>query len=122
MEIFKCKKCGNTIEFITNNGPSITCCGEIMEPLEINTSEASGEKHLPIYEIMDKKIKVSVGEILHPMEENHNIAWITLVSDKKIIKKILKPGDSPVVKFPYIQGSTIYAYCGVHGIFRTEVK
>ncbi len=122
MKIYKCEICGNLIEFVEEKNKKIICCGSEMKEITINNSEASGEKHLPVYEVLGKKIKVSVGSILHPMEDNHNIAWIALVTEKKTIKKFLKPGDTPVVKFPYISGSTIYAYCGVHGIFKTDVK
>lgn len=122
MKLFKCEKCGNIIEFVNETNPNIMCCGEVLSEVVINSTDASHEKHVPVYEIMDKKIKVSVGETLHPMEDNHNIAWILLENNNKTIKKFLNPGDTPIVKFPYIKGSVVYAYCGVHGIFKTEIK
>lgn len=121
MTYYICKKCGNIIEFVNQRGPMVTCCNEIMEEMIINSTEASGEKHVPIYEVIENKIKVSVGEVIHPMEENHYINWIMLVSDKKTIRKYLKPGETPIVKFPYIKGSTIVSYCNTHGIFKTDV-
>lgn len=122
MKLLKCNVCGNLIELIEGSNENIVCCNEVMNIVTVNSTEASGEKHVPIYEILDNKIKVSVGSVIHPMEENHYIKWIALVSEKKTIKKYLKPGENPVVKFPYIQGSTIYAYCNLHSIFKTDVE
>lgn len=122
MKLLKCNVCGNLIELIEGSNENIVCCNEVMNIVTVNSTEASGEKHVPIYEILDNKIKVSVGSVIHPMEENHYIKWIALVSEKKTIKKYLKPGENPIVKFPYIQGSTIYAYCNLHSIFKTDVE
>ena len=56
------------------------------------------------------------------MEEKHYITFITLVTEDRVIRKDLKPGDEPVVRFPYIPESTIYEYCNLHGLWKNDVK
>lgn len=122
MNLFKCEVCNNLVEFLESNGNPLTCCNQKMQPVSENNKDAASEKHVPIYEIVNKKIIVTVGEINHPMDKEHYINWIALKNDNKIIKKYLKPNDKPSVKFPYKPGSTIYAYCNLHGLFINDVK
>ena len=56
------------------------------------------------------------------MEEKHYIMWISLVSDDKVIRVDLNPGDEPVVRFPYIEGAIIYEYCNLHGLWKNTIK
>ena len=56
------------------------------------------------------------------MEEKHYIMWISLVTDNKVIRVGLKPGDEPIVRLPYIKGSIIYEYCNLHGLWKNIVK
>ncbi len=90
--------------------------------LKVNDEDASLEKHVPIYEIEENKLIVKVGEILHPMIENHYIMWIALVSKNEIVIHYLKPEDDPVTEFEYKEKATIYAYCNVHGLWKSSVK
>lgn len=87
-----------------------------------NTVDASFEKHVPVYEILDNKINVSVGSDYHPMDENHYIMWIALVNNNNIEIKKLKPTDEPIATFPYISGSSLYAYCNLHGLWTSNVE
>ena len=42
-----CRHCGNLIGLINDTGVPIMCCGQKMEALISNTTEALEEKHLP---------------------------------------------------------------------------
>jgi len=42
-----CRHCGNLIGLINYTGVPIMCCGQKMEALISNTTEALEEKHLP---------------------------------------------------------------------------
>lgn len=121
MKFYRCPVCGNIIELIDGNPSLIKCCNHEMELLEANTCDASLEKHVPFVEIKDGKVKVSVGEIMHPMEEKHYIMWIALVNNNKITRVNLRPSNEPVVTFDYEEGSTIYEYCTVHGLWKKEI-
>ena len=90
--------------------------------LKANTTDGALEKHVPSCEIVDGKIEVKIGEVEHPMTEEHYIMWIAQVVDSKIIKKELKPGDSPKAQFEYKENSEIYAYCNLHGLWKTVVE
>lgn len=56
------------------------------------------------------------------MEEEHYIIWIALVHDNEIVKVELKPNDKPEAVFPYISNAEIYAYCNLHGLWKTDLK
>ena len=120
--IKKCIKCGAMVQVLedcTCDNCGIKCCNEQMQTLKPNSVDAAIEKHVPVYEIKDNKIFVTVN---HVMEEDHYIEWISIVSDKKIVTTYFKPGEEPVAHCKYIPGSTIYAYCNKHLLWKKEVK
>lgn len=49
-----------------------------MTELKANTSDGAGEKHVPVVQVEGSKVTVKVGEVTHPMLEEHHIAWIYL--------------------------------------------
>ena len=120
-----CRRCGNLIEMINDSGVTPICCGTDMDVLTANTTEAATEKHIPVVEINGNIAKVTVGEVLHPMEEEHYIEWIYLETNKGIKRVNLKPGDEPVVSFTLAEDETVssaYAYCNLHGLWLKELK
>lgn len=119
---YKCPICGNIIGLINGDIKHIRCCGVEMELMVANSQDAATEKHVPVYEKEGNEIIVRVGEIEHPMEEDHYIMWIAQVSDNETTRVRLKPGQKPEAKFKYIPNSTVYAYCNKHGLWKTEVK
>ena len=122
IKYFKCPICGNVIEVVNGDVSRVRCCGSELTELIANTVDAAVEKHVPVYEVEENEIVVKVGEVIHPMEEKHYITFITLVTEDRVIRIDLKPGDEPVVRFPYIQGSKIYEYCNLHGLWKNDVK
>ena len=119
--IKKCQKCGamvKVIEDCTCENCGIKCCGEEMKKLIPNSVDAAVEKHVPTFEVVGDKIEVKVN---HVMEDEHFIEWVAMVSEGKECYKNLKPGVEAIAKFKYIPGSTIYAYCNKHGLWKKEV-
>ena len=119
--IKKCKSCGAMVKVLkdcTCENCGIKCCGEEMEILVPNSVEASLEKHIPTYEKVEDEIFVKVN---HPMEKEHYIEWITLVKDNKEYTVNLYPEQNAECRFKYIPGSTIYAYCNKHGLWKKDV-
>ena len=47
--------------------------------------------------------------------------WIAQVTEDKTTRVKLYPEQSTETRFPYIKGSTIYAYCNLHGLWKTEL-
>ena len=119
---YKCEECGNVIAVLNGEKKDLLCCGKKMKPLVANSTDAATEKHVPVYEKIGDEILVKVGEIEHPMETDHYIMLIALVSDGKTTRELLKPGQLAETKFQYIPGSVIYAYCNKHGLWKKEVE
>jgi superoxide reductase len=89
-----------------------------MQLLVENTADAAKEKHIPVIENLDGGYKVSVGSVIHPMEEKHHIAWIELLADGISYKRILKPGEKPEAVFA-VQANNVAVreYCTLHGLW-----
>ncbi len=119
---YKCGVCGNVIGLIDGDINHMTCCGKKMERLEANSVDAAQEKHVPVYERVEDEIAVKVGEIAHPMEKDHYIMWVAQVSDNQTTRIRLYPEQNAEVRFKYIPGSTLYAYCNKHGLWKAEVE
>jgi len=126
-QIYKCSVCGNIVEVLTIGGGQLICCGKPMELLQEKTEDLGKEKHVPVLEELPAKVcqgkdgfKIKIGEIPHPMEENHFIEWIEIqTKDGKIGKKFLKPGDKPEADFyTRIEIIKVRAYCNVHGLWK----
>ena len=118
MKLLRCNKCGTRVIVDKGEG-SIICCGEQMMEVKPNSVEAAVEKHIPEYVAEDNRIKVVVN---HVMEEEHYIEWILLETDKGIEKVDFKPGDKPEAVFDYVSGSTLYAYCNKHSLWKKGVE
>jgi superoxide reductase len=114
---YMCSVCGNIVELVEGDMMHVTCCGKNMDLMDANIKDAAVEKHVPFLERINDSIMVRVGEVIHPMSDEHYIMWVAQVSNNKVNKVYLKPGDEPVVEFPYIVGSIVYAYCNLHGLW-----
>lgn len=119
---YKCPICGNLIGLMKGNINHILCCGREMELLVANSQDGAIKKHIPVYEKVENELVVKVGEINHPMEEDHYIMWIAQVGKNRTTRIRLEPGQEPIVKFKYIPNSTIYEYCNRHGLWAKEVE
>lgn len=122
VKFYICKHCGNIVGLIHNAGVPLVCCGEKMSELVPNTTEAATEKHLPVVEMDGNVVKVSVGSVEHPSTEEHYIAWVYLETAHGGQRKAIKPGDKPEVSFALQDDELIavYAYCNLHGLWKTE--
>jgi len=119
-KIYKCPYCGNTVEIVSKGFRALTCCNRQMIQLKENDKEASQEKHIPIKEISEDKIKITVGSVIHPMEKEHYIEWIEILTDSEVYRKHLEPGEDPKAEFliDTSQNIAIRAYCNVHGLWK----
>ena len=120
--VYKCNMCGETVEILNGQCRSLTCCGQDMVEVVANTVDAATEKHIPSYTVEGDLLVVKVGEVTHPMDEDHYIQWIAHVHDNRVCRVDLKPGDEPTAKFAYKPGATLYAMCNKHGLWKIDVK
>ncbi len=95
-----------------------------MKKLEEQTEETGKEKHLPVVEETDEGIMIKVGEIEHPMEENHYIEWIEVITkDGKYLRQSLSPGIKPRALFKGVSLqdiSKVREVCNIHGLWSKE--
>lgn len=121
---FKCEVCGNIIGVIQASGAPISCCGKNMTELVPNTVDASQEKHVPVVEVQGNLVTVKVGDIAHPMLEEHFIQWIYLETVHGGQRKALVPGTEPEAVFALTEGDkavAAYEYCNLHGLWKKDI-
>ncbi len=118
---FVCEHCGNMIAVVKDSGVPVSCCGEKMKELIPGTTDAAREKHVPVISVNGNRVTVTVGEVEHPMAQEHYIEWISIATDKGNQRKVLKPGEKPVAEFMLLDGEKLesaYAYCNLHGLWK----
>lgn len=120
---YLCEHCKNLIGMIHNSGVPMMCCGQKMTKLIPNTVDASGEKHLPVVKVCGETLEVSIGAVNHPMTDEHFIEWVYVQTENGGIRKSLKIGEQPFVKFSLGEEKPIavYAYCNLHGLWMTKL-
>ncbi|MTK14297.1 MAG: desulfoferrodoxin [Clostridiaceae bacterium] len=118
-QVYKCEICGNMVEVIHKAGGSLVCCNKPMTLLVENTVDAAVEKHVPAIEKIEGGVIVKVGEVEHPMLEEHHIEWIEVHTANKLYRKWLKPGEKPEAIFK-IDEEVLFAreYCNIHGLWK----
>ena len=116
-----CKHCGNIVAMIRDKGVPVYCCGEKMHEITPGTTEASEEKHIPVYELEGNVVHVTVGAVAHPMVQEHYIEWICLETEHGIQYAHLSAADEPRAKFAICDGDevrAVYAFCNQHDLWR----
>ena len=122
LDLYRCSICGNVVEIFVNGGGELVCCGKPMEKLEPKThEEAVEEKHVPIFiSHSENSCEIRVGEVLHPMTNEHYIQFLEAISpDKKIVNvKFFNPNEEP--KFlltDVLDGAYAREFCNIHGLW-----
>ena len=121
MELFICSHCGNIITKIENKKVPVSCCGEFMKKIEPNTFDGAVEKHVPKFTVENNLVKVSVGEVEHPMVEEHFIKWIILETTKGFSVKYLNFSEKPYAEFVLSSDEkvvAVYEFCNLHGVWK----
>ena len=147
LSFYRCSKCGNLVLLVNDGGGQLTCCGQAMQKLKANSTDADAEKHVPVLVSGNNGLEVAVGSVLHPMTPEHYIEWIALEVDDKVEIIYLKPNMEPKAAVtlrekldddgnevvPNCEGSvcnfvekapfhlTAYAYCNLHGLWKMEL-
>jgi superoxide reductase len=120
-QVYKCSLCGNMVEVVHSGAGELVCCGQPMNLLVENTTDAATEKHVPVVEKAGGQTKVSVGSVAHPMIEEHYIEWVELIVGERVFRTYLQPGESPEAVFSVMaDGVVAREYCNLHGLWRTE--
>jgi superoxide reductase len=117
LQVYKCDPCGNIVEVVHGGGGELVCCGQPMNLLVENTTDAAVEKHVPVIETLDHGIKITVGSVPHPMADEHYIEWIEVVAGGRSYTEYLEPGGDPSATFcvKAEEVTMVREYCNLHG-------
>ena len=120
--VYKCDLCGNVIEAVWDGQPSVTCCGQEMTELTVNTVDAAKEKHVPVIERDGNKVTVKVGSAWHPMASDHYILFIEVLDGDYVYRRDMKEGDEKPEATFTVQGDKVKAraFCNLHGFWMAE--
>ena len=124
LKIYKCMHCGNIIEKIEDHGVPVICCGEPMKEFKAGETDGAMEKHVPVVKAEGDVIRACVGEVTHPMTEEHSIGWVYLETEKGGQRVCLKAGEEPQAEFVVAEGDrpvAAYAWCNLHGFWKAEI-
>ena len=125
MKLYVCPVCGNVVEKIVDKGVPVVCCGKPMVELTANTTDGALEKHVPVLAIDGDKPHVKVGEVAHPMTEEHLITNIIVVLKNQVLRAQLTPSDQPEATFAigdYKGTIEVYEYCNLHGLWKATIE
>ena len=120
---YKCSHCGNIIAFVKDMNVPVICCGEKMQEIIPGTSDGAAEKHVPVISENGNIITVKIGEIDHPMTEEHYIEWISIETEQGNQRKELAPEMIPQAEFSLVDSDKVraaYAYCNIHGLWKSR--
>lgn len=123
-KFYVCRHCGNIVLKVKDAGVPLVCCGENMTELIPGTVDAALEKHVPKVTVSGSTITALIGEVTHPMQEEHFIEWVYMETEKGAQIKYLKPREEPKAVFEVADGDkalAVYEHCNLHGLWKTEV-
>ena len=123
MKFFINRTTKEIIEVVLGNATTFPSEGSEMVELKANSTDAAGEKHVPVITVDGNKVHVVVGSVLHPMTEEHSIQFIALETKQGVQRKALLPTDQPVADFVLAEGDEVvaaYEYCNLHGLWKVE--
>lgn len=121
-KFYKCNTCGNVITKIVDSKVPVVCCGKPMTELVPNTVDAATEKHVPVVTWLDdKRIKVEVGSVAHPMLDEHHISFIYVETLDGGIRVDLKDKPEAVIYVGDTKPVAVYEYCNLHGLWMTKL-
>jgi superoxide reductase len=124
-KFYECKKCGNFIGMVKDVGVVPVCCGaEMSEAGPFSSGQEGAEKHVPLVHEENGKVYVQIGSTLHPMDSDHYIDWVYLLTDQGTQRKVLHPGMKPEVVFLIGEEEVVLsveAHCTKHGLWSANV-
>ena len=96
---------------------------ELMRVL-VEKHEGDETKHQPIVSKEGQIVKVKIGNIMHPMTEEHHISMIFLKTKQGGQYKLLPYTSTPIVSFELTEDDEpleVYGYCNLHGLWKEVI-
>lgn len=113
IQFYVCPNCGNMITAMTD--ANISCCGKKLKPLQMK--KAAEDERL-IVEKIENDFYITAN---HPMEREHYIPFLALLTGDSIILRKQYPEWELQVRMPMFAHSKLLWYCSKHGLFYQEV-
>lgn len=119
-QFYTCDHCRQVIMFLNHEEGGQN---QHFKPLPIYHEEKAGEKHKPVVTVSGNEVYVNVGQIYHPMSDEHLIEWIFLETKQGGQIKYLSAEQMPEATFELIDDTVIgvYAYCNQHGLWYQKI-
>lgn len=126
MKFFVCAHCKKIVTELHETKVPLMCCGEKMSELIPGTTDAAVEKHVPVVETKGNTVHVAVGEVTHPMTDEHYIEWVILETNFGFHVKNLTPADEPKACFNLCLCNetnpekvvAVYEFCNLPGLWK----
>lgn len=93
--------------------------------LSAKTSDGASEKHLPVVTRNGGTVTVKSGSVEHPSTQEHFIGIIALETSAGVQVREIKPEQKPEAIFALCECEVpvaAYAYCNLHGLWKTEIN
>ncbi len=118
LQVYKCLVCDSVVEVLDACGVELVCCGPPMELMpEQSASIGRGRHGLQISRTAGS-VHVTVGCPRHPSGRHDRIAWIELLADGMVRRRLLAAGERPEATFATTaRDMTIRYYCTSHGLW-----
>lgn len=119
---FSCVRCGDMAALLQSGNGARACCGPADAAVPEGPPDQLRRKHSPFVRFENGRTHVTVGDGTHPMKGSHRIEWVALMRNGALRMTFLNPGSSPEAVFDGTAPGTAYAYCGVHGLWKTDFE
>ena len=113
-QFYVCPVCGNIITAMAD--ANITCCGKKLTALLLQKAD---ETQCLGIEKIENEYFVSSD---HPMERQHYISFVALLSADGVIFRKLYPQWDLQCRLPFVRRARLVWYCTQHGLFYQEIK
>lgn len=120
ISFYRCNVCNSVVEVVEDGGHSLACCNQPMELLKARLSGEGQEYHIPEIRHHNGLLYVHVGAKMHPQSEGHHISFITFVTKQTIRRSNLRNDGPATAVFTDKDHGDVYAYCNVHGLWKTS--
>ena len=119
-KILKCDDCGSIIQVLAEGDEKV--CSDHMLEFPVQTEGEKAPKHKPVVEIDGDKVTVKVGEVAHPMDDDHYIQFVIVEAGGEQYAKCFKPGDVAEATFTVNAAEDVkaLAFCNLHGLWSSE--
>lgn len=121
VRFYQCKECRDVVIPAMDREVYLNCCNGVMEEIHANTTDAAGEKHIPVVKEIENGVEISVGSVLHPSTEEHYIEWIYVELKNGGCQIRFEKNEEPRVVLPFSKSDivAVYSYCNLHSLWKT---